>query len=101
VTLLSLRSDQAVVCYICLRGLISASVCCLVRCSKSERSQASRLVETAGLPMGLHSFEASSIFSLIQSQRSQLLSVECKYLHLTLSAACWTSRRAAVLSSFL
>jgi hypothetical protein len=39
--------------YVCARGLGPASKCCLVGGSVSERSQESRLVETAGLPMGL------------------------------------------------
>jgi hypothetical protein len=34
----------------------------------SERCQGSRLVETSGLPKGLHSSSASSIISLIQTQ---------------------------------
>ena len=46
--------------------LFSAGVCCLVGGSVSERSRASRLVETAGLPMGSPSFS----FSLIQPQGS-------------------------------
>jgi hypothetical protein len=56
------------------RALISPSVRCLVGGSVSERSQGSRLVETAGLPMGSFSSLASSSFSLIQQQGS-LISV--------------------------
>ena len=66
VHLLSLRPDQAVLCCICVRGLISASVCCLVG------SQGSRLVETADLPMGLPSSSTSSSLSVIQPQGPQL-----------------------------
>jgi hypothetical protein len=51
VHLLSLRSDQAVLFCICAGGLISASVGYLVGGSVSERTQGSRLVETAGVPM--------------------------------------------------
>jgi hypothetical protein len=47
---------------ICVGGLISADVCCLVGGSVSERFQGSRLVETAGLPTGSPSSSASSIF---------------------------------------
>jgi hypothetical protein len=53
--------------YMC-QGLISAGVCCLVGGSVSERSQGSRLIETAGLPMGSPSSSASSSLSLIQPQ---------------------------------
>ena len=49
---------------------MSAIICCLDGGSVSERSQDSRLVETAGLPMRSPSSSASSIFSLIQPQES-------------------------------
>jgi hypothetical protein len=39
VHILLLRPDQAVLYCICVRGLISAGVCCLVGCSVAERSQ--------------------------------------------------------------
>ena len=68
--LLSLRPDPAVLCYIYVGGLISAGVWFLVDGSGFERSQGSRLVETAGLPMESLSSSASSSFSLIQSQGS-------------------------------
>jgi hypothetical protein len=45
--------------YICVRGLSSAGVCCLVGGSVSERSRGSRSVETTGLPMGPPSSSAS------------------------------------------
>ena len=38
----SLRPDQAVLCSICARSLMSASVCCLVGGSMSKRSSGSR-----------------------------------------------------------
>ena len=50
--LLPLRPDHALRCCISVGGLISTGVCCLFGGSVSERSQGSRLVETAGLPMG-------------------------------------------------
>jgi hypothetical protein len=67
VTLLTLRPDQAVLCRICVRGLRPASVCCLVGCLVSEGSWGSRLIETAGLPMGSPSSSVSSGFSLIKA----------------------------------
>jgi hypothetical protein len=51
--------------YMC-QDLRTASVCCLVGGSVSERFQGYRLVETAGLPMGSSSSSASSSLSLIQ-----------------------------------
>jgi hypothetical protein len=45
-------------------------VCCLVGGSESERSQGTRLVETAGLPMGSLSSSASSSLPQIQPQES-------------------------------
>ena len=50
--LLPLSPDQAVLCCIYVRGLLSAGIYCLVGGSVSERSQGSRIVDTAGLPMG-------------------------------------------------
>jgi hypothetical protein len=55
---------------ICVGGLISAGVCCLVGGPVSERSLESRLVETTGSPAGSPSSSASSSFSLIQPQGS-------------------------------
>jgi hypothetical protein len=46
----------------CVLGLISAGICCLVGGPVSERSQGSRLTETAGSPTGLASSSASSSF---------------------------------------
>jgi hypothetical protein len=47
---------------------MSAGVCCLVGGSVSERSQGSRLIETAGPLTGSPSSSASSSFPLIQQQ---------------------------------
>jgi hypothetical protein len=55
---------------ICVKGLKPASVWGLVGGSVSERSQSSRLIGTAGLPMGSPSSSASSSLSLIQLQGS-------------------------------
>ncbi|CRH49041.1 Uncharacterised protein [Chlamydia trachomatis] len=49
---------------------MSAGAYCLVGGSVSERSQGSRSIETAGLPMGSLSSSASSSVSLIQPQES-------------------------------
>ena len=58
-----MNTDLEVLYCMCVGGLISAGVCCLVGGSVSERSQGSRLVETAGLPIGLPSSPASSSFN--------------------------------------
>ena len=59
--------------YMC-QGQVPARVCCLVDGSVSERSLGSRLVETAGLPMGLPSSSASSSLSLMQPHGPRLKS---------------------------
>jgi hypothetical protein len=56
--------NPAVLCCICVGGLISAGVCCLVGGPVSERSQGPRLVEAVGPPTGLPSSSASSSLSL-------------------------------------
>jgi hypothetical protein len=67
VHLLSPSPDQAVLCWICVGGLISTDLRCLVGDSVFERFWGSRLVETAGPPMRLPSSSSSSPFP-IQSQ---------------------------------
>ena len=64
--LLSLKPDQAVLCCICIGGLISASICCLDSGSVTQKSTGSRSVGIVGLPTGSHSSSASSCFPLIQ-----------------------------------
>ena len=54
----------------CVGGLISAGVYCLVGGPVLERSQESRLIDTAGLPIGSPSSSDSFSLSLIQSQGS-------------------------------
>jgi hypothetical protein len=71
VHLLSLRPDQAILCCICVGGLISPGVCCLVGGPVSERAQGSGFFETAGFPIGSPSSSGSSRFSLIQQQGSE------------------------------
>jgi hypothetical protein len=78
---------------------MSAGVCCLVGGSVSDRSQGSRLVEIAGLPMGSPSSSVSSSLSLTQPQGS-LASVH-GWVHLSLSAACWASQGTVMLGSCL
>ena len=63
-------SRPTVSCWICVVGLISSGVCCLVGGSVFEGSLGFRLVETAGLPTGLPSCSASISFSLIQPHGS-------------------------------
>jgi hypothetical protein len=78
----------AVLCCICVGCIIWAGVCCLVSDPMMKRSPSSRLTEISGPHTGLPSSSASFSFSLIQPQGS----VAYKYLHLTLSAACWVLR---------
>jgi hypothetical protein len=71
-------------------GLISDGVCFLVGVPVSERSQDSRLIETAGPPyriaLLLSFFQLSPNLSTGISSFCPL--VGCKHLHLTLSDAC-------------
>ena len=55
--------------YMCVGGLISAGVCCLVGGPGSERSLGSRLIKTAG-PLAGSPSSVSPRFSLIQAQKS-------------------------------
>jgi hypothetical protein len=70
--------------------------------SQYQQCWGSRLVEIAALTFGLPFCSASSRFSLIQPQ-GFLFSplVGCKYLHQTLSSACWVSQTAVMLGSCL
>jgi hypothetical protein len=55
-----------------------------------ERSQGSRLIEVDGPSTGTPSSLASSSFPLIQPGVSRFCPlVGYKYMHLTLTAACW------------
>jgi hypothetical protein len=66
-----------------------------------ERSRESRLIETAGPPAGLPSSLASSSFSYFNHMVSSFCPlVRCKYLHLTLSGACWVFWRADMIGPF-
>lgn len=68
--LLWLSPNPAVLCCICVRGLISAGVRCLAGGTVSELSWGSWITETAGPPTGSPSSSTSSSFSLIQLQGS-------------------------------
>jgi hypothetical protein len=86
----------------CVRGLLSADICCLVSGSAYERSWGSRSVET------IYYHGAALLLSFFQLFPDSTTGdpgfcplVGCKYLHLTLSAACWASWRTAVLATWL
>ena len=64
------NTDQAVLCSICVGDLISTGIFCLVGGPVFERSQGSRLIETAGTPTRLPPSSASFCLSLIQPQGS-------------------------------
>ena len=67
-----MNTDLEVLYYMCVRGFISAGVCCLFVGPVFERSQGSRLTKTAGPPTG--SPFSSASFSLLQlNNRGQLL----------------------------
>lgn len=70
--LLRLNPDLAVLYSLCVRVLISAGLGSLVGGAVSERSQWSRLVETASLPKGLPSSSAS---------HWKILNSEVKYVY--------------------
>ena len=68
--LLWLSQDLAILCCKYVEDLISAGVSCLVGGSVSERSHGSKLVDTAGVLIGLPCSSSSSRFSLVQPQTS-------------------------------
>ena len=98
--LLTLKPDQAVLYCICVRGLVSASICSLVGGSVSKGTWKSRLVETDDCPMGLPSSSTTSSLSLIQPQGS-LTSVHWLGLSMCICLRCWASPRTAMLDSSL
>jgi hypothetical protein len=75
----------------------------VVQCLRNLSGEGTRLIETAGPPTRSPSSSASSSFYLIQRQgvTSFCPLVGCKYLHLTLSAACWVFQRAVMIDPFL
>jgi hypothetical protein len=97
-----MNPDQAVLCCMSFGSLISAGVCCLFGGPVFERYQGFRLIETAGPP--IRSPSSSASFSLpnsttVLSYFSSL--VGWKYVHLTLSAACWVVWRVGMLVPIL
>jgi hypothetical protein len=97
--LLWLNLDPAVLCSICIGGLISAGVCFLVGGPVYDKSQGSRLVETAGSPTVSSSFSASYSFSLIQPWGSEA-SVHWSGVNIWLSVALWVFWRAIMIVPF-
>jgi hypothetical protein len=89
--LFSLRPDQAILCCICLRGLRSASVFCMVGGSVSERFLGSKLVHTAELPMGSPSSSVGFFHHFPNSTTMVPNFIPlsgCKYAPLSMSGAC-------------
>jgi hypothetical protein len=87
----------------CVGGLISAGICCLVGSPLFEISRGSRLSETAGSPTGSPSSSDSNNFSLIQPQGSApsiywLGTNMCIWLFQPL---CWVFQRAVMIGTFL
>jgi hypothetical protein len=70
---LLVNTDPEVLHCMYVGGLISAGVCCLVGGPVFERSQGSRLIETAGPPTGLPFSSAS--FSLPQCKQLSMCTV--------------------------
>jgi hypothetical protein len=63
-----MNTDPAVLYCMCVRGLISAGICCLFDGPVIERSRGSMLIETAGPSTGSSFSSASFSFPLIQPQ---------------------------------
>jgi hypothetical protein len=83
-----MNTDLAVLYHMCVGGLISAGVCCLFGDPVFERSQGSRLIETAGPPIVSPFSSASFSLPYFNNRDQLLLSIGwVKYLHLTLAAA--------------
>ena len=99
--LLWLNPDLAVLYCMCVVGLISAGVCCLLGGPVFERSQGSRL----RLRVLLQDHPSLQLLSTFSNSTPGVNSFgtlfECKYLHLTLPAACWVFRSAVMLGPFL
>ena len=92
--------DMEVLDSMCVGGLISAGICCLFGGPVFERYRGSRLIKTAGPPIGSPFFFQPS---LIQQQVStaSVHWLGAKYLHPTLSAACWVFQRAVMIDPVL
>jgi hypothetical protein len=97
-----MNTDPAVLYGMCVGGLISAGVGCLIGGPVFERSQGSRLIETVVLLQGCNSPQFPSAFPNSTTEVSCFCPLfGCKYLHLTLSAACWGFQNEVMLGLFL
>jgi hypothetical protein len=80
-----MNTDLEVLYCMCVGGLISARVPCLFGGPVSEKSQGSRLIETAGHPTGL-SFSSASFGLPYFNNREQLLLLG--WVQITASFSC-------------
>jgi hypothetical protein len=94
-------TDLTVLYCMCLRVHLSAGVCCLFGGPVFQRNQGSRLIENAGPPAGSPFSSASLSLPQFHKRGCFCPSVGCKYLHLTLSAACWVFQSVVMLGPFL
>jgi hypothetical protein len=89
-----MNTDPEVLYYMCVRGLISAGVCCLFgdpvlrNLRVPDELRVPVLLQDQPSPQLLSAFHNSTGVSCFCPV------VRCKYLHLTLSAACWVFQRA-------
>jgi hypothetical protein len=99
-----MNTDPEFLYFICVRGLISADVCCLVGGPVFERSQGSRLIKTAGPRTGP---PTTLLFNFLQpsliQQRGSAASVHWlgANICIRLSAACCIFQRAVMIDPFL
>jgi hypothetical protein len=94
-----MNTDPEVLYCMCVEGFISAGVCGLFGGPVFERSRGLRLIETAGPPTASPQLLLAFPNSTEVSHFCPLAG--CKYLHLTLSAACWVFWRAVMIDPFL
>jgi hypothetical protein len=74
------------------------AVCLVVQCLSDFKLQIETAVPPVGSPFSSASFSLPYFNSKGQQQGS---SFGCKYLHVTLSAACWVFQRAVMIGPFL
>jgi hypothetical protein len=97
--------DPAVLCCLCVRGLISVGVSCLASGSVFKRSRGGDQVQVSWDCCS--SYRVTLLLSFFQLFPNSITGVisfcplaGCKYLHLTLSAACWVFQSAVMVSPF-
>jgi hypothetical protein len=96
-----MNTDVEVLFCMCVGGLIVAGVCYLFGGPVFERSQVSRLIETAGLPTGGLSLQLLSAFPDSTTGVSCFYQfVGCRYVLLTLSDACWIFQESVMIDPF-